>query len=113
MKLNFDDIKETLSIDEGTVEVTIVGAKERTSANGTNMLSIVVKDAEEKVCSDNICTEGPGAFKMKQFLKAVGVSEEDAAGMEAADFIGMTLTIEVVKEEYEGVERSKIKKYIA
>ena len=113
MRLDFSEVKETKNMAEGTQEVTIVGAKEKVSANGTNMLNLVFKDAEESVVSDNVCLEGPGAFKARQFFKAVGVSEEEAAGMEASEFIGMTLTIEVVTEEYNNELRAKVKKYIA
>ena len=46
-------------------------------------------------------------------FKALGLNEKYVAGMEASDFIGMTVNAEIILEEYNGQERAKVKKYIA
>lgn len=113
MKLDFSEVKQNVVVEEGTQHFSIIGAKEAKSANGTAMLVVDMKTAEDGFVRDNICLEGAGAFRMQQFLKAIGVSEEDASGMEAADFIGMEIDADIVHEEYNGEIRAKVKKYIA
>lgn len=113
MKLDFSEVKENKNAMEGEQELTIFGAREKRSQNGTNMLVLDMKDAEEGFVRDNVCLEGPGAFRVQRLIKALGVDEETFAGMEATDLIGMTVSAEIVLEEYEGEQRAKIKKYLA
>ena len=113
MKLDFSEVKENKNAMEGEQELTIFGAKEKKSQNGTNMLVLDMKDAEEGFVRDNVCLEGPGAFKAQQLIDALGMDEDTFAGMEASDFIGMTVNAEIVLEDYEGQERAKVKKYLA
>lgn len=113
MKLDFSEVKQNKMVAEGTNDLTIFGAKEAKSQNGTNMLILDMKDVEEGFIRDNICLEGAGAFRAKQLIKALGLDEDTFAGMEAADLIGNTVTAEVIYEEYNGEQRAKVKKYIA
>lgn len=113
MKLDFSDVKETKLVAEGEQSLTIIGTKEARSANGTAMLVVDMNDAEGGFVRDNICLEGPGAFRAQQFIKALGMSEEDFAAMEASDLIGMNPTAVIEHEEYNGEERAKVKKYVA
>lgn len=113
MKLNFDDVKETKIVPEGEAHLTIIGAKETKSSNGTNMLVLDMKDVEGGFLRDNVCLEGPGAFRAQQLFKALGIEPEDAETMEAADLIGQELEATIVLDEYNGTTRSKVKKYIA
>ena len=113
MKLDFSEVKDNKNAMEGEQVLTIFGAKEQKSANGTNMLVLDMKDADEGFVRDNVCLEGPGAFKAQMLFKALGLSTEDVEGMEASDFIGMTVNAEIILEEYNGQERAKVKKYIA
>lgn len=113
MKLDFSDVKQNVLVEEGKQKFSIIGAKETKSANGTAMLVVDLKTFEDGFVRDNICLEGPGAFRMQQFLKAVGISEEDAMGMEAPDFIGLEFEAEIAHEEYNNETRAKVKKYVA
>lgn len=113
MKLDFSEVRENAIVPEGEAELSIFGAKESRSANGTNMLVIDMKNEEGAFIRDNVCLEGAGAFRAQQLFKALGLSEDDVAGMEAADFIGLSVTADVVAEEYNGELRTKVKKYIA
>lgn len=113
MKLDFSDVKETKLVAEGEQSLTIIGAKEARSANGTAMLVVDANDTEGGFMRDNICLEGPGAFRAQQFIKALGMSEEDFSAMEASDLIGMSVTGFVEHEEYNGEQRAKVKKYVA
>ena len=113
MKLDFSDVKETKLVEEGEQSLTIIGAKEARSANGTAMLVVDMNDAEGGFVRDNICLEGPGAFRAQQFIKALGMSEDDFAAMEASDLIGMSVTGSIEHEEYNGEQRAKVKKYVA
>lgn len=113
MKLDFSEVKENKNALEGEQQLTIFGAKEATSQNGTNMLVLDMKDAEEGFVRDNVCLEGPGAFKAQMLINALGMDEESFMAMDAAELIGMEVTAEIVLEEYNGQERAKVKKYIA
>ena len=113
MKLDFSDVKETKLVEEGEQSLTIIGAKEARYANGTAMLVVDMNDTEGGFVRDNICLEGPGAFRAQQFIKALGMSEDDFVAMEASDLIGMNPTAIIVHEEYNGEERAKVKKYVA
>lgn len=113
MKLDFSELKESVLVAEGVNEFTIKGAKVATSQNGTTMLVLDMTEEQGGFIRDNICLEGPGAFRAQQLIKALGLTEEDFEGMEASDLIGMTVSAEVVHEEYEGTERAKVKKYVA
>lgn len=113
MKLDFSEVKENKNAMEGEQELTIFGAKEKRSQNGTNMLVLDMKDVEEGFVRDNVCLEGPGAFRANQLIAALGMDQETFSGMEAADLIGMTVNAVIELEEYEGQERAKVKKYLA
>ena len=112
MKLDFSEVKENKNAAEGKQLLTIFGAKEKRSQNGTNMLVLDMKDDQEGFVRDNVCLEGAGAFRAKQLVKALEIDEDTAAQMEASDFIGMQVTAEVILEEYEGEDRARIKKYV-
>lgn len=113
MKLDFSNVPSSELIPEGTVELTCTGAKEKRSQNGTAMLVVDWNDPDGGFTRDNICLEGPGAFRAQQFIKALGMDESSFGGMEATDLIGVTVSAEVFHEEYEGEPRAKIKKYNA
>lgn len=113
MKLDFSEVKENKNAMEGEQELTIFGAKEAMSQNGNPMLVLDMKDVEDGFVRDNVCLTGAGAFKAQMLIKALGLDEESFKAMEAAELIGMTVTAEVITEEYNGQERAKIKKYIA
>ena len=115
MKLDFSEVTELESklIEEGEHVLTIKAAKEQKSKNGTNMLVVDLVSEDEGFTRDNICLEGPGAFKAKQFAEALGLDEEAFASMDASDLVGMTVTAKIEVEEYEGKDYSKVKKYVA
>lgn len=114
MKLDFSELKESVMVEEGVNTFIIKGAKVAKSQNGTNMLVLDMTETEAGgFIRDNVCLEGPGAFRAQQLIKALGLSEDDFVAMEAADLIGMNVSAEVVHEEYEGTERARIKKYVA
>lgn len=114
MKLDFSEVTELESklIEEGEHELTIKAAKEKKSSNGTMMLVLDMVDEAEGFTRDNICLEGPGAFKAKQLCDALGLDQEQFAAMEASDLVGSVVLAEVIVEEYEGKEYSKVKKYL-
>lgn len=113
MKLDFSDVKEVKLIPEGDQLLKIIGAKEVKSSNGTEMLVLDMEDAEGGFTRDNICLEGPGAFRAQQFIKAAGIEAEDFEGMEPSDLVGMEINAEIKHEEYNGETRSKVNKYKA
>ena len=84
MKLDFSDVKETKLVEEGEQELTIIGAKEARSANGTAMLVLDMNDAE-------------GGF----------------VGLQATDLSGNTVNCKIEHEEYNEETRAKVKKYLA
>lgn len=112
MKLDFSDVKDNL-MTEGKHHLTITGAKEGLSTNGNNVIVVDFKDENEAFVRDTICLEGPGAFKCQNFIKALGMSEDDFGASEASDLVGMELDAEIQLEEYNGEQRSKVKKYLA
>ena len=73
MKLDFSEVTELESklIEEGEHELTIKAAKEKKSQNGTNMLVLDMVSEDDGFTRDNVCLEGPGAFKAKQLCKAL------------------------------------------
>ena len=113
MRLDFSEIKESKSASEGTHTMTIFKAVEKKSQNGTQMLVLDMKDEDEGYCRDHVCLEGPAAFRAKQLFNALGIDEEQAEAMEAADFVGMSVEADIILEDYEGEDRAKVKKYIA
>ena len=113
MKLDFSEVKENKLIPEGEHNLIIKSCKEGKSQNGTPMLTVGLEDAEGGFAMDNICMAGPGAFKAQQFFDALGIEPEQAEEMQASDLVGMELTAKVEIEDYNGEERSRIKKYIA
>lgn len=114
MKLDFSEVKELENklVEEGEQDLTIKGAKEVKSKNGTNMLQIDCEDAEGGFLRDNICLTGAGAFRAQQFFGALGITEEEAVALDASELIGQTFTAVVEWEDYEGKQYAKIKKYI-
>lgn len=113
MKLDFSDVKETKPVPAGEAELTIKSSVEKKSQNGTNMLTLGLEDAEGNFVMDNVCLEGPGAFRAQQLFDALGIDPETAESMEAADLVGMTVSAVIVMEEYNGEDRAKVKKYLA
>lgn len=115
MRLDFSEVNEleNKQATEGEHTLTIKKAVEKRSQNGNNMLVLDMTDEDDGFTRDNVCLTGPGAFKARQLFKALGLTDDDAAAMEASDFVGMTVVAEIVIEEYEGKEYSKVKKYLA
>ena len=114
MKIDFSEVTEleAKSAEEGIQTLTIVKVKEEVSSNGTNMLVLDMKDEQEGFVRDRVCTEGKGAFRLRQLLKALGISEEDAEAMSPTDFIGLSVTADIVIEPYEGKDFAKVSKYL-
>lgn len=115
MKLDFSEVQEleNKQAATGTQTLVIKRAVEKKSSNGTNMLVLDCNDEEGGFVRDQVCTEGPGAFRMKNLIAALGLTADEIANMEACDFVGLTFVAEIVTEPYEGKDYSKIKKYIA
>lgn len=115
MKLDFSEVTELENKQAAIGEHTMVikAASTKVSKNSTNMLVVDMNDEDGGFVRDQLCLEGPGAFRMKQFLEALGISEEDATNMEAGDFVGLSVQAEIIIEPYEGKDYSKVKKYIA
>ena len=114
MKLDFSEVKELESKQamEGEQELTIRKAVVKKSQNGDAMLVLDMVDSEEGFTRDNVMLEGAGAFKAKQLIAALGLSEEEFMNKEPSDLNGLTLVAEIENEEYEGKNFSKVKKYI-
>lgn len=56
------------------------------------------------------------AFKLKEFLIAVGVSKEDLTGeadIEIEDYVGAGLEVSVISENYNGKLVNRVKEYIS
>ena len=70
--------KDTVGSTEGRHTLTIVKAEEKKSKNGTNMLVLDMHDEEEGYVRDQVCLEGPGAFRAKQFFAAAGVEKRSS-----------------------------------
>ena len=113
MRLDFSEVKESKNASEGVHTMTIFGAKEKKSTNGTQMLVLDMRDEDEGFCRDHVCLEGPAAFRAQQLFNALGIDSEQAETMEAADLVGMSVEAEIINEPYEGEDRAKVKKYIA
>ena len=113
MHLDFSEVKEAAALAEGKNLLSIVGAKEGTSQNGTHMLVLDLKSEEGGFVRDNVCLEGAGAFRTQQLIKALGISHEEFEGMEASDLIGSSVEVEITYEEYNGEQRARVKKYLA
>lgn len=112
MKLDFSEVKETKLVPAGDAALTIKRAEEKKSQNGTNMLVLDMEDEEGGYVRDNVCLEGAGAFRAQQLFDALGIEAEQAENMSASDLVGMTVEAKIEIEEYNGEERSKVKKYI-
>lgn len=113
MKLDFSELKENAIMKEGEHDLVIKSAKECKSSNGTNMLKLGFEDEDGAFAMDNICLEGPGAFKAKQFFKALGLDDDQVEGMEPSDLVGMQVHAVTSVEEYNGEDRARILKYTA
>lgn len=113
MRLDFSEVKESKNATEGVHTMTIFAAAEKKSQNGTQMLVLDMRDEDEGFCRDHVCLEGPAAFRAKQLFEALGIDDDQAATMEAADLIGMSVEANIIIEPYEGEDRAKVKKYIA
>lgn len=115
MKLDFSEVKtlENIQAPEGVGTYCILKATEKVSLNGTHMLVIDAKEVEtEGFVRDNVCLEGPGAFRAKQFFASLGLLEEEASQIEAPELVGMNFEAEIEIVEYEGKNYSKVKKYL-
>ena len=113
MRLDFSEVKESKNASEGTHTMTIFKATEKKSQNGTQMLVLDMRDEEGGYCRDHVCLEGPAACRAKQLFDALGIDDDQAGDMEAADLVGMSVEADIIIEAYEGEDRAKVKKYIA
>lgn len=113
MRLDFSEVKESKNATEGRHVMSIFQAVEKKSQNGTQMLVLDMRDEDEGYCRDHVCLEGPAAFRAKQLFAALGIDDDQAATMEAADLVGMSVEADIVNEPYEGEDRAKVKKYLA
>lgn len=110
MKLDFSEIGNNV-MPEGENLVTIFGAKETISKNGSSMLVLDMKNADGAFVRDYVVLAGAGAFRARQLFKALDIDEDTAEQMEASDLIGREVNVEIEMEEYNGEDRSRVKKY--
>ena len=68
MKLDFSEIGNNV-MPEGENLVTIFGAKETVSKNGSSMLVLDMKNADGAFVRDYVVLGGAGAFRARQFFK--------------------------------------------
>ena len=110
MKLDFSEIGNNV-MPEGENLVTIFGAKETVSKNGSPMLVLDMKNADGAFVRDYVVLAGAGAFRAQQLFKALDIDEDTAEQMEASELIGREVNVEIEMEEYNVEDRSKVKKY--
>ena len=78
-------------------------------------LTVAEGEFENRKLWTNLSMSPKAAFKVKEFLLAVGVPEEDLAGefdFDPDEYEGATLEIAVKQESYEGVVRNKVTNFI-
>lgn len=112
MRFDFSETKDSVISTEGEHTLTIVKAEEKKSQNGTLMIVLDMTDEEGGYVRDNVCIEGPGAFRAKMLFSALEIDLETAAGMEAAELIGLEVGAQIGIEPYDGKDFAKVKKYI-
>jgi len=80
-------------------------------------LTVAEGEFENRKLWTNLSMSPKAAFKVKEFLLAVGLSEEELAVEEFEfdpdEYEGATIEVAVKQESYEGVVRNKVTNFIA
>ena len=78
-------------------------------------LTVAEGEFENRKLWTNLSMSPKAAFKLKEFLLGVGVSEEDLAGefdFDPDEYEGATAEVAVKQESYEGVVRNKVTNFL-
>ena len=112
--LDFSEVKDQIVLDEGMYNVTIKKAEEKVSASGKPMLFVVFEEDETKsAIFENYLLTPEALWKLKDLLKAAGFDTSASMDFDPSELVGIPFKAKVIKEEYNGEERNKIKKVFA
>ena len=114
--------KRTELHKEGNYLAVVIGAEEKTSAKGSEMIELKIEvvgpDIDEgtgAILFDYLVFTEAAFFKIDQFRAACGetIVKGASVDIEADDLIGKSVEVRLVAEEYKGVKRNKVGAYLA
>ena len=108
VRLNYDDLK---IVAEGEHEATIREVEVTRSKSNIPMLKLTL-DVNGTKLFDYLMLKGAGAFKLKQFIKSVGLDLEHDDEFDTDTVIGEMVSIEVVHQSNDYGENANVKKYL-
>jgi len=121
-KIDMSDVGEGFDpIPAGAYPIVVSSLKQSEEDGPSGYPYIIVEmtvaegDFENRKLWTNLSMSPKAAFKVKEFLLAVGVSEEELGGefeFDPDEYEGATANIAVKQESYEGVVRNRVTNFI-
>jgi len=122
-KIDMSDVSEGFDpIPAGVYPITVTALKQSEEDGPSGYPYIIVEmtvndgDFENRKLWTNLSMSPKAAFKVKEFLLGVGVSEEDLGGefeFDPDEYEGATADVAVKQESYEGRIKNTVTNFIA
>lgn len=112
--------KRTDCHKEGNYLLAVIGAEEKTSSKGSEMIELKLEvigpdipEGEGAILYDYLVFTKSSAWKIDDFRKASGetITDEDVE-IEAEDLEGKTVEAHLVIDDYKGKKRNKVGGYV-
>jgi hypothetical protein len=116
LNLDFTSVKGFDPLPEGDYIVKVTNVTEKVSQSGNDLLNmeytVVAGDDDGRRVFDNFVLTEKSLWRFKQFLTTVGIKAVGKESIDTNDIIGKVLMISVGIDEYNGVERNKVSKFL-
>lgn len=113
-QIDFSDVPDS-DVAEGWHSARIFAATPKVSSNGNKMIEIQFKIEGgpwgNRTIYDNLMLETDALWRTRQVLTVLGLMDKDDRGFSGSteDLIGTECEVKVVMEEYEGMDRPRVK----
>lgn len=112
LNLDFSNVQGNVVLEEGMYNVTIEKVEEKTSSTGKPMLLVRFKEEEEgAVIFENYVLTEEALWKLKELLSAAGIECSGTVDFDTEELVGLMFKAKIVKEQYNGSDMNRIKKY--
>lgn len=111
--LDFTSVPSREVLEEGTYELVIKKAEQKTSTTGKPMVVILFEEPNSKTgIFENYVLTPDALWKMRELMKALGLATDGIQELDLDLLMGQTVMGKVIQREYNGEMTNSIKKVL-